>query len=183
MTVTREEKRAEAERELRLRRGVYAKQVAAGKMKPEEAEHRLATMAAIAADYGKPVRVEPERAAIYFLDGGTPRRAAWYPPTPEGREGHYAVPAGEPTIDEAFAAVSHLLAQRDELVRRIERLSRWAALLEVAIDKRGAFVDVPLSRVPAGPGRLSYQRIGEAIRVAPRASTLEEHVGAGVDRV
>lgn len=50
--ITREQKLAEVVREIALRRVVYRGQVKNGRMKTEEAERRIAIMAAIAKDYG-----------------------------------------------------------------------------------------------------------------------------------
>lgn len=51
MTFTAKEKREAAERELKLRRRVYAWQVQKGSMKRAEADREIALMREIAADY------------------------------------------------------------------------------------------------------------------------------------
>lgn len=51
LPVTRDEKRACIERELRFRRRVYARKVAAGTMKRDAMEKELRVMSAILADY------------------------------------------------------------------------------------------------------------------------------------
>ncbi len=51
MKFTAVEKQKEAERELAMRRNVYPKWVASGRMKQEEADKRTACMTDIVADY------------------------------------------------------------------------------------------------------------------------------------
>lgn len=51
MTFSALDKQKEAEREVALRRNVYAAKVATGRMKQAEADMRIACMEAIAADY------------------------------------------------------------------------------------------------------------------------------------
>lgn len=53
MTFTAAEKRAAAERELKFRRRVYPRWIAAGKMTQKEADRQIALMEAIAADYAE----------------------------------------------------------------------------------------------------------------------------------
>lgn len=55
---TREEKRREAEREVALRRNVYVRLVASGKLKPEKAERQINIMRAIALDYSDQMKME-----------------------------------------------------------------------------------------------------------------------------
>lgn len=53
---TPQELATEAAREAGMRRGVYAKRVAAGRMSPAEADRRIAMMEAIARQLSRPVR-------------------------------------------------------------------------------------------------------------------------------
>lgn len=46
-----DEKRAAAEREVKFRKRVYARRVAEGRMRQEQADREIALMEAIAADY------------------------------------------------------------------------------------------------------------------------------------
>lgn len=60
MTVTDEMKRDECKREVGYRRRVYARLVAEGKMKRDDADRRIAIMEAMQADYqGRVDRAEP----------------------------------------------------------------------------------------------------------------------------
>lgn len=59
-SITPSQKRACAERELRMRQRVYPRWVAAGKMTRGDAEREIAAMAAIAADYAEPDLFEKE---------------------------------------------------------------------------------------------------------------------------
>ena len=52
--ITRQAKRECAERELRMRRRVYPRWVASGRMSQAQAAKEIATMEAIAADYVEP---------------------------------------------------------------------------------------------------------------------------------
>lgn len=54
MTFSVADKRREAERELAQRRHVYPRLVAAGKLTQTKADHQIAVMTAIAADYAEP---------------------------------------------------------------------------------------------------------------------------------
>lgn len=51
MTFTDDDKRAAAEREVKFRRRVYARRVAEGRMRQEQADREIAVMESIAADY------------------------------------------------------------------------------------------------------------------------------------
>jgi hypothetical protein len=51
MNITATDKQKEAEREVAMRRNVYPKWIAAGRMKQDEADRRVAVMEQIAADY------------------------------------------------------------------------------------------------------------------------------------
>lgn len=52
--VTTAEKRAAAERELKMRRRVYPRWIASGRMTQAEADREIRVMEAIAADYAEP---------------------------------------------------------------------------------------------------------------------------------
>jgi hypothetical protein len=52
MTFTREEKLKEIAREIALRRNVYPKAIASGRMTKDQADRHLAIMTEIAKDYG-----------------------------------------------------------------------------------------------------------------------------------
>lgn len=52
--LTRAEKRAAALEEARMRRNVYQRWIAAGRIAAADAEHRIRVMEAIAADYADP---------------------------------------------------------------------------------------------------------------------------------
>jgi hypothetical protein len=56
--ITSEDKAKCAERELRMRERVYPRWIAAGKMKPQQAEHEIETMRAIADDYRAKAQAE-----------------------------------------------------------------------------------------------------------------------------
>lgn len=52
--ITTAQKRTAAEREVRMRRRVYPRWVAQGRMTHAEADHQIRVMEAIAADYAEP---------------------------------------------------------------------------------------------------------------------------------
>lgn len=54
MSYSHAEKRAEIEREIKMRRRVYPRWVADGRMKQTDADRRIAILEAIAADYAEP---------------------------------------------------------------------------------------------------------------------------------
>lgn len=58
MTFSALDKQKEAEREVAMRKAVYPKWIAAGRMKQAEAEMRIACMAEIAEDYRRQTKEE-----------------------------------------------------------------------------------------------------------------------------
>ena len=62
MSVTQEAKLRAVRREIRQRRRVYPRLIANGKMTQQEADHEIAVMEAIAADYAAPTLVSSDNA-------------------------------------------------------------------------------------------------------------------------
>ena len=114
--ITREQKREAADRELRLRLRVYPRRIDDGKMTKAEAEHEVACMRAMLADY-QPRDMLGE---IQLVDDVA--RAHW-------------IAEGEATLPPTAALARKIMPNNDERDAEIERFRPMAKAAIAAVRK------------------------------------------------